>query len=57
VYGPYMIADGSRVKRTLGLRVYRGGRGSMPRLRQFCSYEMALKLAEAIGVDPVDVGL
>jgi hypothetical protein len=57
VYGPHMIADESRVKRTLGLRVHKCGRDSKSRLRQSCSYEMALKLAEAIGVDPVDVGL
>jgi hypothetical protein len=57
VYGPHEEADGSRVKRALGLRAHKSGQGSMPQLRQSCSYEMALKLAEAIGVDPVDVGL
>jgi hypothetical protein len=50
-------ADSQRVKRYLGITPYPGTRGYPPRLRERFSYEMAVKLAEAIGVDPVDVGL
>lgn len=51
-------ADGPRVKRALGLRPYTaGGRPGETFMRKRCSYDTAVRLAEAIGVDPADVGL
>jgi hypothetical protein len=52
---PNGVADGPRVRRALGMRpAWSNGR---KRLRQRCSYETAVKLADAIGVDPYEVGL
>jgi len=48
----YKVADGPRVRRYLGLREESGGG-----YRRHCHYETAVKLARAIGVDPVDVEL
>jgi hypothetical protein len=50
------VNDSGRVKRYLGISPCQGG-GQAPRLRERCSYKTAVMLAEAIGVDPVDVGL
>lgn len=49
-------ADGPRVKRALGLKPQQNGDGLVT-TRQRCSYEMAVRLAAAIGVDPWEVGL
>lgn len=49
--------DGRRVKRALGIVPVAMGRGYGPKCVRSTSYERALKLADAIGVDPVDVGL
>lgn len=49
--------DSGRVSRALGIRPYNPGRGQPNRLRAACSYEMAVRLAEAIGADPYEVGL
>lgn len=49
--------DGGRVSRSLGLRPYYSGRVKRSRLRAACSYEMAVRLADAIGVDPFEVSL
>jgi hypothetical protein len=51
------MPDASRVTRMLGIRVYAPGRGYPSRARCGMSYENAAKLADAIGVDPIDVGL
>lgn len=44
--------DGQRVRRSLGLKIE--GRGHQGK---YLSYENALALARAMGVDPVEVGL
>jgi hypothetical protein len=49
------VADGPRALRAMGCKPYHDRNG--PRTKRTCSYEMAVRLAEAIGVDPVDVGL
>lgn len=49
--------DGRRVLRALGIRPYSRGHGRGMVYQQTCSYKRAILLAEAIGVDPVDVGL
>lgn len=54
---PQTVADGPRVRRALGLRPEQTKAGYPPALRQRCSYEMAVRLAHAIGVDPHEVGL
>lgn len=50
-------ADGRRVKRALGISPVDFGHDYGFRLIRSTSYERALRLAYAIGVDPVDVGL
>jgi transcriptional regulator with XRE-family HTH domain len=47
----------ARILSGAGQYVYRSGRRYGPYFRHAISYEMACKLADAIGVDPVDVGL
>lgn len=49
-------ADGARVKRRLGLRPQINGKGKVSQNRQM-SYEMASRLADAMGLDPFEVGL
>jgi len=49
--------DGSRVRRALGLKLERGRSGEEWRLRRTVSSETALLLADALGVDPVEIGL
>lgn len=50
--------DDTRVKQALGILRHRsGGRASKHYLRQRCSVDRAVELAEAIGVDPYEVGL
>lgn len=49
-------ADSSKVSRTLGMSKYRTGSGTWV-LRQSVNYELALKLLEAMGQDPVEWGL
>jgi hypothetical protein len=48
--------DSERVKRQLGITPYPLARGRMA-IRQRCTYARAVEMAEAIGVDPVDVDL
>lgn len=50
-------ADGQRVKRALGILPSAMGRGCGSKCIRSTSYERAVKLADAIGIDPVDVGL
>lgn len=50
-------ADGHRVKRALGIIPSGFGRGYGNKRIRSTSYERALMLADAIGIDPVDVGL
>jgi hypothetical protein len=49
--------DTGRVRRTLGLRSEQTRANRGKGYRQHVRYETALKLARAMGVDPVDVGL
>lgn len=56
-HGP---ADTSRLGRALGMQLLAPGRARPGRARYMnrtISYELAARIAEAIGVDPVDVGL
>lgn len=55
--GPYRVADSERVRRTLGIIPENQGHGYPPKLRERCSYEMAVRLALAIGIDPFEVDL
>ena len=55
--GPYVVPDGCRVKRALGLKLENQGHGYPTKYRERCSYEMAVRLAHAIGVDPWEVDL
>ena len=48
--------DGYRVYRQLGLTAHHTHRGRVE-YRQTMSYRRALEIAQALGVDPVDVGL
>jgi len=50
-------ADGHRVKRALGIKPVNFGHGYGWKRIQSTSYDRALRIAYAIGVDPVDVGL
>jgi len=49
--------DGYRVKRALGIKPSPFGKGYGLKCIQSTSYDRALRIAYAIGVDPVDVGL
>lgn len=49
--------DGNYFSRLLGLKPYWPAPDRSPRLRERISYENAHKLAIAIGVDPVDLGI
>ena len=49
--------DNARVRRALGLYPDRNGRGTQPRLRETTSYDRALAIADALGIDPADVDL
>lgn len=52
----WMKPDGFRVRRAVGIaKSY--ARRSGRQQQEFMSYDLAMALAEAIGVDPVDVGL
>jgi hypothetical protein len=46
-----VVADSHRVRRTLGLRPFNYG------YQTKMDYETALRITEAAGLDPVDVGL
>jgi hypothetical protein len=54
-------ADGVRVRRVLGLRPYHSRSSRSPwhqrRLRETVTREMAVRVCEAMGYDPVDFGL
>lgn len=52
----WVDADGTRVKRYLGLVAYSDGSGRR-RVRKYVRHETALALTAAIGADPVDFGL
>lgn len=60
-FTPDGYSDGPRVRRVLGLRPSywngRNGRRYPPELQGFVTPETALRLCEALGLDPVDVGL
>jgi len=49
--------DSERVRRSLGLKLDQNSRGYPPRLRETTSYERALAIADALGIDPSDVDL
>jgi hypothetical protein len=49
--------DGNQFKRYIGLIPYLDGKSPQGRIKRRCNYHKALEIAEAIGVDPVDVGL
>jgi hypothetical protein len=49
--------DGRRVTEALGIRGYSPGHGLPPRRRERMDLRRATKLARAMDVDPVDVGL
>jgi hypothetical protein len=51
------VGDQSRVKRVLGLRQYNPGQGYPSRYRERMTYDMAVRMAEALNVDPFEVGL
>lgn len=51
-----VTGDSSRVLRPLGLKAYKNGQG-MTTTNRNIDYDNALKIAEALGLDPVDVGL
>lgn len=53
---PQGTADGPRVTRRLGLRPHRNGKGKLTQTQQL-SYGMACKLADAMGLDPWEIGL
>lgn len=48
--------DSPRVRRALGLRPEQTNAGRI-RLRETVGYETALRLCEAMDIDPVDIGL
>src|SRR5690348_15875204 len=48
-HGPYVGGDSQRIRRALGLAECNQSHGYRGR-RERCSYEMAVRLAEAIGV-------
>lgn len=49
-------ADGSRVKRALGLASMRGARNPQPLVARSIAVDVAARIADAIGADPRDVG-
>lgn len=49
--------DSARVRRVLGLRPYPMGHGRGSRIRQEVTYDMAVRLCEAMDLDPVDFDL
>lgn len=51
------VPDGPRVRRVLGLRQYHPSHGYSQRQREHLTYEMALRLCDAMGLDPVDMDL
>jgi len=53
----WMRPDGYRVQRQLGIRPGSNGHGYPARERETMSYERALEICEALGIDPVDVDL
>jgi hypothetical protein len=53
----WMRPNVDKVNRYLGFRPDSGSRGVRKEPRQRLSYEVALELADAMDVDPVDVGL
>ena len=53
----WLRPDSARVSRQLGIAFDRNGHGSPIRNRGMMSYERALEICEALGIDPVDVGL
>lgn len=57
----YRTPDSTRVKRRLGLIDVRNGRskniGLAPHKQRFMLTSTAVKMLEAVGLDPVDIGL
>lgn len=53
----WMKADHQRVARQLGLQHDTNGHGSPTRSRGTMSYNRAVQIAEALGIDPTEVGL
>jgi hypothetical protein len=49
------VADDAPVRRALGLRTYR--RKGREMRQRFMHYDTAVRFCEALGLDPVDVGL
>lgn len=54
---PKPTPDDGRVRSTLGLRKYNPSNGYPPRFREKTSDAIALKIAEALQLDPVEIGL
>ena len=50
-------ADGERVRRYLGLIQQPGGKGRVAKYKVRMYDSTALEIAEALGLDPVDIGL
>jgi hypothetical protein len=50
------VPDATIVRRALGMKAYRGS-DSTPRRQENLTYDLALRIAEALNLDPVDVGL
>jgi len=53
----WLRPDSARVSRQLGITFDRNGHGSPIRNRGTMSYERAIEICEALGIDPVDVDL
>lgn len=51
-----MMADSQRVSRVLGITPFHDGRGHTS-VRTALSYDLAVRLAEALDLDPRDVGI
>lgn len=55
--GRFPRPDAARVTRALGLRPTGASKRYPAKIQERCTYERAVQLARAIGVDPIDVGL
>jgi hypothetical protein len=53
----WMRPDHARVERQLGIKTAGRARGSNPYYIESTSYDRAVELARAMGVDPTEVGL
>ena len=47
--------DGTRLNRALGIKAYKGGKGYTHRLHTV-DYGLAVRLADVLGLDPVEAG-